>query len=157
MIDVSKVSDKIPRELIKKQEFHRNAGSHVFNVITYTPPEFIPYIYQQKICFSMGKEGHEGTTHNGSIPLCGGCKKPRQWFGHFCAGCGDFFIRDFYDPRFCDYYPTCWDCLSELPWAHCPDHFYANSIFAHLEVAPAGLNPTKFTQEELDNVFDFEW
>lgn len=155
MIDVTKVSDKIPKELIKERRFWHSHGSHILNVVNLQPAvwnSFVPLTHRNLICFTMGVEGHEGFASSGGIPICGGCRHPRSWFSHFCVSCGDFFIRDFYSPKFCDLYPVCWDCLPELPWASCPDHGSKNTRFLKV-VPPVGLNPHKFTKEEIDDVF----
>lgn len=158
MLDLEHVSDKIPKELIKPRKFWHSDGSHIVNVINLSghARQYIPLVYQDRFCYSMGQEGHNGTATTGSIPICGGCRRPRPWFGHFCVGCGDFFIRDFADPRFCNLYPTCWNCLPELPWASCPDHGpRSDSIYYALVAPPTGLNPRKFTPEELADADDF--
>lgn len=156
MIQLDRVSDKIPRELIKERKHWHSHGTHVLNVIILIPGvwnDYVPLNFKSLICFSMGQEGHETNgTSRGGIPCCGGCNKPYPWFSHFCVGCGEFFIRDFFSPKFCELFPVCWNCLPELPWAYCPDHRTA-SDGAREVIPPYGLNPVKYTQEEIDDVF----
>lgn len=155
MIQLDRVSDKIPKELIKERKLWHSHGTHILNVVILNPGiwnNYVPLTYKSKICFSMGEEGHEGSRSCGGIPCCAGCYKPYSWFSHFCVGCGNFFIRDFYSPKFCELFPVCWDCLPELSWAYCPDHRTANTGTREV-VPPVGLNPIKYTQEEIDDVF----
>lgn len=157
MLDITKVSDRLPPELINpRKHWNLTNPAHVMNVVILQPAvwhEYIPRTHRDKICFSMGKEGHnEPTKSRGGLPCCGGCGKPYPWFSHFCVGCGEFFIRDFFSPQFCSLYPTCWDCLPELPWSYCPAHGDNELRFREV-MPPAGLNPRKYTQEELDDVF----
>jgi len=158
VIDVHTFSDLIPQEFIKPKEFW-HGRSHCVNIKPLWMHSQVPVTHSRKVCPSMGREGHSGSANIG-IPSCGTCRGVYLWFTHYCRGCGVFFIRDFYHPAFCDLYPVCWDCLPQLPWSHCPDHSNATSRLSDLTVEPIGLNPRKFTTEELQqagiNVFSFD-
>lgn len=153
-MDTSTVSEWIPSELIKPRKYWHSSGSHIVNVVnvSFVNEELIPLTFRKLMCFSMGKEGHEGSSSRGGVPACGGCGLTYSWFGYFCVGCGEFFIRDFHHPKFCPLFPTCWNCTPELPWDYCPDH-HVRSVGSLEIVPPVGVNPKKYSQEEIDDVF----
>jgi len=123
----------------------------------------IPTRYQNLLCYGSiptNIDKHTNFTKVRGMVICGDCDKPKVYNSHWCINCGEFFIRDFIDTRFCSAYPHCWNCLGELRWDFCPDHALPN----HVEwaengdttiIRPVGLNPKVFTAEELENVFDF--
>jgi hypothetical protein len=98
-------------------------------------------------------------------PICSNCNKVVPWFFFKCAECDQYFIKDFRHPKFCIFYPTCWQHTLELPWEYCEDHCFParapytgnaawmNEHYKAL-VEPVGLNPRSFTDEELANVFE---
>ena len=153
MIDI--ISDRVPKELIRPKELWRPGKSHVMGAVNnFTIPRYlVPYSYDQKICREYGDEGHKPGKKVNGLPGCS-CGKTFSWFSHFCLMCGDFFLQDFHDKRYCTFYATCWDCTQKLPWEYCLDHGVKDPWFT--EHLPMGANPRKFTAEELENVFDFE-
>lgn len=92
-------------------------------------------------------------------PLCINCNKYVPWFFHKCVVCDEYFVRDFRDNRFCNFYPTCWEHTQELPWEYCADHSYnynRDDRELYVQYPPVGLNPKNFSDEELEGVFDFD-
>ena len=126
--------------------------------------DYIPERYKNLLCYGnlpTNIDKHSNFTKKRGIVICGDCDKPKVYTSHWCLNCGEFFIRDFVDTRFCSAYPHCWDCLGELNWDYCPDHAMPNHVeFAEngdtTITSPVGLNPKVFTVEELENVFDFD-
>lgn len=127
-------------------------------------PDYIPQRYQNLLCYGSiptNLDKHTTFTKRRGIIICGDCDKPKVYNSHWCIQCGEFFIKDFIDTRFCSAFPFCWDCLDDVPWdEYCRDH----ALPAHVEfsengdttiIPPVGLNPKVFTAEELENVFDF--
>lgn len=129
-----------------------------------------PIIYRENLCFgylspmnlkhdysSDGSPWTLSNSNNGCCTVCDGL-----WYTnlHRCVLCDDLFIRDFFDPKFCLFFPTCWSCLPKLPWAYCVNHT-PTGVVAQLfkkTKPPIGKNPKKFTQEELDDfdIFSFK-
>jgi hypothetical protein len=153
------ISDKLPREIVKpKSEWRSSAtGLHVMGAVDnfnfHQKQHLIPVTHLRKICFTMGAEGHEPGSNKG-IPACKRDGGVFPWFSHYCVRCGDFFLRDFYDPRFCAFYATCWDCLPQLPWASCTDH-YGYDPSNYKTAPPVGLNPRKYSEQEIADAFSF--
>ena len=122
----------------------------------------IPRNFRSLLCITtVGGEHERGNIRRGryGIPACGNCDRILPWFLHQCVSCGDFFIRDFLSAKFCSLYPHCFDCLPRLSWAYCPDHasYFATTFHGDVdaEYPPTGINPRKYTEEELANAFDF--
>ena len=87
---------------------------------------------------------------------CGTCGKPPVHFLYKCKSCDEVFIRDFSWPWWCSLDPRCWNCIQEVTEA-CPKHGIVpiyKEKGAPLSL-PLGLNPRKFTPEEMEGVFDF--
>ena len=124
----------------------------------------IPTRYQNLLCYGnipTNVDKHTTFTTKRGIIICGDCDKPKVYRTHWCVCCGDFFILDFIDTRFCSAYPKCWKCIDTYKWDYCPDHASPKFVdFAEngdtTILAPVGLNPREFTAEELENVFDFD-
>lgn len=125
----------------------------------------IPLQYRDKVCHGYRREeskSHKGYTNRSGIPVCATCGKPPAHLIFYCFNCGELFIKDFRDTRFCALYPYCYDCLSELSWAFCPDHTVrlTASFYKLMDnptiIPPIGMNPRKFTEEELRDAFDDE-
>lgn len=160
------ISPKFPRELVRPTALWRKGESHVMGAVNnYTIGRYrhlIPYTHLEKVCLEYGEEGHgparQWSPSGGSNPGCS-CGRSLSWFVHFCVNCGDFFIRDFSSPKFCAFYATCWNCLPSLPWAYCLDHGVKDPQFAYSEFPPIGLNPRKWTDDDLReagiDVFEF--
>lgn len=95
--------------------------------------------------------------YRGGPPICGNCDKVVPWFFFKCVSCDTYFVKDFRHPKFCDFYPTCWEHTLVLPWRYCtkhkadPDEFELCAVI----VEPIGLNPKVFSDEDLADVFDF--
>jgi hypothetical protein len=90
-------------------------------------------------------------------PICGNCNKVVPWFFFKCVVCDKYFVQDFRHPKFCGFYPTCWEHTLELEWDYCSIHRADPNKyewFAQI-VEPVGLNPKEFSQSELENVFNF--
>lgn len=123
----------------------------------------IPTRYQNLLCYGSmptNVDKHTNFKKVRGLVICGDCDKPKVYNSHWCLGCGEFFIRDFIDTRFCPAYPHCWNCLDKLKWDYCPDHAMPNHVeFAEngdtTILAPVGLNPKVYTEEDLKDVFDF--
>jgi hypothetical protein len=151
------ISDRVPKELIRPRELWRPGKSHVMGAVNnYVIPHYlIPYSHEVKICREYGdNDKHQaGRRSVNGMPGCS-CGRTFSWFGKFCLSCGDFFLQDFHDKRFCAFWATCYNCLSELPWEYCLDHGVKDPVF--VEHLPTGANPRKFTDEELKDVFDFD-
>ena len=123
----------------------------------------IPTKFQNLLCYGSiptNVDKHSKFDKRRGIVICGDCDKPKVYNSHWCLNCGEFFIRDFVDTRFCPAYPHCFNCLDVLRWDYCPDH----AMPQHVEwaengdttiIRPVGLNPKNYSREELDSVFDF--
>lgn len=120
----------------------------------------VPATHRDRLCF--GEEMADELEHSGystirGLPCCASCERVRAHMGSWCVSCGEFFIRDFRDTRFCVAYPHCFGCLDKLEWDYCPDHAspsqvdFFESTHQHVMSQPAGYNPTRFTNEELDD------
>lgn len=86
--------------------------------------------------------------------LCRECRKLPAYYLRKCFNCTNFFIKDFFDSRYCRFIPFCWNCLPQLPWSSCPDHPDRINWDNQL---PLGVNPKTFTQEELDSFDPFSF
>lgn len=97
------------------------------------------------------------TQYKKGPPICGSCAKIVPWFFFKCIKCDEHFIQDFRHPKFCNFYPTCWEHTLELEWDYCATHKADPNEFEFFAqiVEPRGLNPRNFTDAELENVFDF--
>lgn len=49
------------------------------------------------------------------LSFCGRCRKLPWHYLQLCGHCGKFFVKDFKDPRYCVWIPTCWFCTQEKP------------------------------------------
>lgn len=135
----------------------------LFKLQTSWDKDAIPLRYQELLCYGSmptNVDKHSGFTKKRGIVICAECDKPKVYNSHWCVSCGEFFIRDFVDTRFCPAYPHCFNCLDKLRWDYCPDHALPNHVdWAEngdtTIVRPAGFNPRIYTREELDSVFDF--
>lgn len=125
----------------------------------------VPTSHRERLCFGEAMEDgfdHTGYNKSRGIPCCASCERIRAHMGSWCVSCGEFFIRDFYDTRFCVAYPHCFSCLDKLDWDFCPDHAsprqvdYFESTGRHVISPPAGFNPTRYTDEELDDFINNE-
>lgn len=135
----------------------------LFNMHCSWEIDSVPVNFQNLLCFGpipTNIDKHTTFEKKRGLVICGDCDKPKVYNSHWCVSCGEFFIRDFIDTRFCPAYPHCFNCLDKLKWDFCPDH----AMPSHVEFAengdttilpPVGLNPKVFTAEELENVFDF--
>jgi hypothetical protein len=132
---------------------HERVDRSYWNVNKYDLPHRLKSIYHD--CGNYVSKS--GSTSKGGPPICGTCDKVVPWFFFKCIKCETFFVRDFRHPKFCTYYPTCWEHTLELPWEHCPKHnfppTYRNGFRPYVE--PTGLNPREFTDEELAGIFDW--
>lgn len=100
--------------------------------------------------------GVASDKYNGGPPICGNCNKIVPWFFFKCVKCDQHFIQDFRHPKFCSYYPTCWQHTLELPWDYCPSHAFKYRLEKPFWLhEPIGLNPKVFSDEDLADVFDF--
>lgn len=91
-------------------------------------------------------------------PMCGNCNKVVPWFFFKCVKCEKHFIQDFRHPKFCNFYPTCWEHTLTLEWRYCSTHRADPDVyewFAQI-IEPIGLNPKEFSDEELAGIFDFD-
>ena len=90
---------------------------------------------------------------------CARCGKPDLSTLLKCKTCGEVFIKDFSWPFECrsPYHTTCWDCsqkLTELCTEHTRIPMYKDGYPLR---EPLGLNPVKYTEEELDgSVFGWD-
>lgn len=152
------LSDKLPQELLRpKSEWRPSAtGLHIMGAVNNfnLEPRQIPVTHLRKICFTMSAENH-GPDLSRGIPLCKEDDAVYPWFSHFCLSCGEFFIRDFVDTRFCAFYAHCWNCLPKLPWDYCADHYGLPPEKKHTILSPLGMNPKKYTDEEIADAFAF--
>lgn len=150
------ISSKVPREIVRPTELWRPGKSHMQGTVNnFTIPSYlIPFSYESRICRLYGQDDSHvaGKRSVNGLPGCS-CGRTFPWFGHFCLGCGNYFLQDFHDKRYCAFWATCWDCTQLLPWEYCLDHGVKDPMFK--EHLPTGANPRKFTDEELENVFDF--
>ena len=117
----------------------------------------LPYSIQHRVC--MCEDPTWGKSPYSWVPYCGKCNKPMRWLVEKCRaedGCGEFYIRDFMHDGRCirPRCQLCWNCFQKLG-KRC-DHTYRGLGWKHNIIQPpAGLNPRKFSKEELENVFDF--
>ena len=85
----------------------------------------------------------DASVKDGGPPKCKNCKGIVPWFVHKCIKCDTIFIRDFRHPKFCHFYPTCWEHTLSLEWTHCPTHTgdpATREWYAQI-IPPSGLNP----------------
>lgn len=114
----------------------------------------MPLEFRQQVC-SCEVQGY--ITHDkypGMLATCTNCKKPESYYLFRCVSCESLFIHDF-RAFFCWREPRCWDCINENP-IPCDGHMYCEYYWGTSQWIPPILpKPQVFTQEELDNVFDF--
>lgn len=121
----------------------------------------LPEDIREKVCHGyrrLESKSHTGVTTVRGVPACGTCNKPFVHLVFPCLSCNRIFIKDFRDPRFCPMYPHCWDCLDKVEFPCCKEHalpIYRNDLSFFPYLKPAGLNPKRFSPEELANAFDF--
>lgn len=163
---VSELPETIPDIALGRFPEFRPGAAHpvgLLNSWEYRSYWNIPIAFRDRICHGYRREetaAHNGYSSVNGVPRCNTCRKPPFWSLHYCVSCGVLFIKDFSDSRFCNLYPHCFDCLPKLSWAYCPDHTpaFLVPIFQirtdPTEFAPIGLNPRKFTDEELADAFD---
>ena len=102
--------------------------------------EETPIKWRTRLCYDNYVREWEG---NPFLQRCGDCHKWHYKSLHRCVYCGIIFIRDFFHPRFCYFFPTCWDCTPYLPWECCPRHtpgFYRAYRPELLIIEPLGAN-----------------
>lgn len=114
----------------------------------------LPYRLSQKFHDCGNYTGTPSRTYRNGPPICGNCNKVVPWFFYKCVKCDQYFIQDFRHPKFCSFYPTCWQHTLELPWDFCRDHRPYLATDLVVVVDPIGLNPRSFTAEELADVFE---
>lgn len=131
----------------------------LFSLSEYWQPHRIPYKFQDLVCYgylSPDTKDHVAYDKRNGIVVCGDCDKPKVFNTFYCLYCGDFFIRDFVDTRFCPAFPYCWDCIGEYEWDFCSDHaspglvdyaFSGNTIV----IPPVGMNPTKYSDSDIED------
>lgn len=114
----------------------------------------LPYRLAQKFHDCGEYKAFPVTAYKNGPPVCARCLKVVPWFFYKCVVCDQYFIQDFRHPKFCAFYPTCWQHTLELPWEYCVDHRNYLGYDPQLLVEPIGLNPRSFSDEELANVFE---
>jgi hypothetical protein len=126
--------------------------------------DLIPAAYQDRLCYGnvpTNVDKHTGFERVRGVVTCAECEKPKVYNSHWCICCGNFFIKDFIDTRFCPAYPHCFNCLPQLSWTFCPDH----ALPDHVEFAqsgnttlmlPAGFNPIEIDPAELEDFINNE-
>src|SRR4030095_44118 len=82
------------------------------------------------------------------IPYCKTCNKIVPWFCYMCVKCNRYFVKDFRHPKFCPFYPTCWDHTLELEWERCPDHVPRMDWFDTV-IEPIGYNTVNIDRNKM--------
>lgn len=164
----SELPESIPNTALGNYPRFNEGAAHPVGLLDYWEyREYwnLPETFRNRVCHGYRREeskSHEGYRIRDGVPCCGTCGKPPVYLLFYCLNCGDLFIKDFSDSRFCGQYPHCFNCLSELSWSHCPDHtpkFFSDLYMMRdnpTEHGPAGFNPRKWTDEELADAFDFD-
>jgi hypothetical protein len=125
--------------------------------------DLIPAKYRERLCYGIiptNIDGHASYERIRGHIVCGECELTKVYNSHWCLGCGNFFIRDFNDTRFCVAYPHCWSCLGQLSWDYCPDHSLPNHVKVVEEgkgttlVYPQGFNPKDYSDQEMKDFLD---
>lgn len=117
----------------------------------YTRPELhqLPLRLQKLMC-NCGNYTAMTARFESGPPMCGNCDKVVPWFFKKCIECDTYFIQDFRHPKFCGFYPTCWEHTLTQEWEHCETHrSYLWELRYHEIVEPVGLNPKVLSTEEL--------
>lgn len=124
----------------------------------HSKPLQLPYSIRHRVCTCTDPTW--GNSPYSWVHYCGKCNKPMRWLVEKCraeGGCGEYYIRDFIHEGRCvrPRCQLCWDCFQKLG-KRC-DHTRRGPEWNHADIIhpPAGLNPRKFSKEELENVFDF--
>lgn len=124
--------------------------------------EDAPYILRDLICWpdSCGnretdrgidsyEEEYAPEYHLNVCRHCGGILFTSIWR---CPSCDDIYVKDFADPRWCLAYPLCHDCLEGIDPVPCTTH-YDTPIGDRRTRPVLGLNPPKYEESELDNLW----
>lgn len=157
----------VRRHIVEDTEFiYSDEYIHPIGLGSYSTYYNCPPIYRDRLCFSYlfpstlrhnyasdGAPWTLSSSENGRCLICRGLYYSNLYR---CIFCDDIFIRDFYSPKFCMFLPNCYDCLPRLPWAFCPAHTRQGFPSSLKEIPPLGLNPKKYSKEELDSFDIFE-
>lgn len=115
----------------------------------YRKKYLIPANLQQRVCMcdEPGSVDHTKPLINS----CATCGKPFRWYVRICTDCGIYFIKDFRrKQRDCVRHAKCWGCMNTSAPCDCDKEQSTRQDFG-----PLGLNPKKFTREELKGTFSF--
>ena len=121
--------------------------------VKYSRPEFreLPHRLQQLVC-NCGNYSAMACKYKDGPPMCGNCNKVVPWFVKKCVDCDTYFIQDFRHPKFCGFYPTCWEHTLTQDWDYCVTHrSYLWDTGYWETVEPVGLNPKIISKEQLEN------
>lgn len=117
--------------------------------VPFNPIRDIPSRFKHRVC-TCGSPVVDPFHKHPFIVWCQHCGKPLRWQLRICSSCSDLYIADFRDPKNCKYvrHQRCWPCLQSPGTNKCDDSCrYRTEV---LKIAPVGLNPQKFTKEEID-------
>lgn len=115
----------------------------------------IPRSLQTKVCMCKESSGvmRGATKQTMRMQSCKDCRKPFRWYVRRCTECKSWFIHDFYFAAYeCARHTRCWTCIQETE--PCAD-LLGKQVNTIRDFGPLGLNPRKFTREELDSAFDW--
>jgi hypothetical protein len=117
--------------------------------VPFNPIYDIPATFKSKICLCDNPVVDPFHKHP-ILVWCQRCSKPLRWQLRICSSCKELYIADFRNPENCKYvqHQRCWTCLQNPDTKKCEDSCsYRTEV---LVVPPVGLNPKKYTKEEID-------
>lgn len=108
----------------------------------------IPYTHTHKMC--KCPDSYAGGTENRNHLLYHlDCGKLLRWQGMYCTVCKQYYIKDFRTSNSgCARHHKCWDCLQSTE--ECCELAVRHGLPPYYE--PIGVNPRKYTDEELSTV-----
>jgi hypothetical protein len=114
----------------------------------YRKKYLIPKPLQGKVCMCDEPASTVGKEMN----CCAKCLLPYRWYVRICTVCKQHFIKDFRRKAVdCVKHARCWDCTSTTAPCDCD-----KEETLRVDFGPLGLNPRKFTREELKGTFSFD-
>ena len=108
------------------------------------PPRLQRKIHNPYVCKYVPKD----KEFREDLPFCKNCNRIVPWFSFMCVKCNRYFVRDFRHPKFCTFYPTCWEHTLEQKWERCADHV-PNTDFFNIIIEPLGYNLTVSERNKL--------
>lgn len=110
----------------------------------YRLTKLVPTKFQSRVC--MCEEYHGVSSRYRRMNYCAKCQKPYRWYLRRCVGCKEWYIKDFRIwAKECPRHSKCWDCIQ----GNRCECLQAVDEPRPGDFSPLGLNPKRFTSEEL--------